>query len=71
MWDLLKKIDLGADALFRGAMTLDLMPDVRLKPYPPTGIEGMKEDAERIAGYWRTVGSDISKAIKQYELQKG
>ena len=71
MLEFLKKFDLGAEALFRGAMTLDLMPDVRLQPYPPTGIEGMKEDAERIADCWRAVGADISEAIKKYELQKG
>ena len=70
MWDLLKKIDLGAEALFRGAMTLDLMPDVRLKPLPATGYEGVKEDVVIIADCWRTVGENISEAIKKYEFPK-
>jgi len=70
MVELLKKIDLGARSLFSGALTLDLFPNVRLKPYPPTGVEGLKADAEQIRRYWQEVGMDISGAIKDYGRKK-
>ncbi len=44
----------------------DFNPEIQLKPLEPTGAEGAKADAERIASYWRAVGGDISKAVERY-----
>jgi len=70
MVELLKKIDLGARSLFFGALTLDIAPEIRLTPLPPTGEEGIKEDVAQIRSCWQEVGADISGAFKEYESKK-
>lgn len=48
----------------------DFNPEIQLTPLEPTGAEGAKADAERIASYWRAVGGDIAKAIEKYESKE-